>query len=98
MLEVGFAFGFFVVLGIVAFLIGFIAEKSGRKTLTIILCMLLGLVIVLIGFWMENIWVFLSGAVIFIGPLFYLQGIVEEKARKKKEKKEKENKSDQDST
>ena len=63
-----------------------------------LLCMLLGLVIVLIGFWMENIWVFLSGAVIFIGPLFYLQGIVEEKARKKKEKKEKENKSDQDST
>ena len=97
MVEVGFTFGFFAVLGIVAFLIGFIAEKSGRKTLTIILCMLLGLVILLFGFWIENIWVFLSGAVIFIGPLFYIQGIVEEKARKKKEEREKEKETNQDS-
>ena len=97
MVEVGFTFGFFAVLGIVAFLIGFIAEKSGRKTLTIILCMLLGLVILLFGFWIENIWVFLSGSVIFICPLFYIQGIVEEKARKKKEEREKEKDTNQDS-
>ena len=36
-------------------------------------------------------------AVIFIGPLFYIQGIVEEKARKKKEEREKEKETNQDS-
>ena len=98
MLEVGFIVGFIGGAGLVAILVGVIAEKSGRKVQTIIICIFLAIVIVLAAFWLENVWVLLFGGMIFVGSLFYAQGLVEEKARKKKEEREKEKGTDQNST
>ena len=84
--------------GIVAILISVVAEKTGRKALTITIGMLLGVAVAIIGALLGVIWLIILGGVVFIGPLFYIQTLIEERARKKKEHKEKEKEADQDST